>query len=600
MSEILIYSQIVAPHPMTNINTKAALLGNLIKRAFDVLIALLGLTLGAPILGYIALRIKRDSAGPVYYRGERVGRGGKVFQILKFRTMYERPESYQGPRVTAEGDPRITPYGKWLRETKLNELPQLWNVLKGEMSLVGPRPEDPQIVAGWAEDVRQEVLSVRPGITSPASVIYRNEEGLLQNGQVMDFYVSEILPSKLRLDQLYVRHRSFWSDLDIIFWTLLALPSRLKAYSPSGETFFVGPVAQLMRHHVSWFVADTLVTFLALGLTGLFWRSFGPLDMGWLPAIFLAVGFAVLFSLVNASQGVNRIDWSRAAASDALDLLPGAALATLIALLINYFFPASLLGVPLVEPFTPWGTRALLPPGLILMGAALAFLGFAAVRYRGRLVTGLATRWVVWRGPVPASQERMLIIGGGETGQFAAWMLSNGHYSRNLKVVGFVDDDLYKQGTRIRGIHVLGRRTDIPTLVEKHDIGILVFAIHNILPEERHALLEICRATRARVLLFPDLQAALIGISQNADLKRHATPDQSGSSTAQAAVPPDGLPHSLYETDGMPLRLDDWLAELENSAQAGNVDEVLAQIHQLRKHISSDINVQQAEHSKDQ
>ena len=190
MSETLIYSRIVATHPMTNSYNKGAFLGNLVKRAFDILIASLGLMLGAPFFIYVALRIKRDSVGPVFYRGARVGRGGKDFQILKFRTMYERPESYQGPRVTAQGDPRITPYGKWLRDTKLNELPQLWNVLKGEMSLVGPRPEDPHIVDGWPEDVRREVLSVRPGITSPASVIYRNEEGLLQNEQVMDLYVS--------------------------------------------------------------------------------------------------------------------------------------------------------------------------------------------------------------------------------------------------------------------------------------------------------------------------------------------------------------------------------------------------------------------------
>ncbi len=97
--------------------------------------------------------------------------GGKGFGILKFRTMYERAESYAGPRVTGKQDRRITPLGQWLRNTKLNELPQLWNVLIGEMSLVGPRPEDPEIVKTWPADARKEILSVRPGITSPASIL---------------------------------------------------------------------------------------------------------------------------------------------------------------------------------------------------------------------------------------------------------------------------------------------------------------------------------------------------------------------------------------------------------------------------------------------
>jgi hypothetical protein len=136
----------------------------------------------------------------------------------------------------------------------------------------------------------------------------------------------------------------------------------------------------------------------------------------------------------------------------------------------------------------------------------------------------------------------------------------------------------------------LGRRTDIPTLVEKHDVGILVFAIHNILPEERQALLEICRATRARLLLFPDLQAALTSISHNDNFKHHTTSHPTDSFTVQDAAP----------SDSMLLRLDDWLAELENSAESGNVDDVLAQIHQLREQISSDISVQKAAHPKDQ
>ncbi|MEZ4517540.1 MAG: sugar transferase, partial [Chloroflexota bacterium] len=193
------------------------------RRLLDIVVALLGSIVLAPLFILIAIMIRRDSPGPVFYWGERIGRNGRPFRILKFRTMYETSESYNGPRVTGQGDARITPLGQWLRDTKLNELPQLWNVLKGEMGVVGPRPEDRDFVAHWPQEAQDVLLSVRPGITSPASVLYRDEENMLQAGNVVDQYLKVILPSKLRLDLLYVHHRSLMTDLDVIFWTLMAL-----------------------------------------------------------------------------------------------------------------------------------------------------------------------------------------------------------------------------------------------------------------------------------------------------------------------------------------------------------------------------------------
>ena len=182
------------------------LVASFLKRLSDILISIIVLFLLSPVFLYIALRIKKDSPGPVLFRGDRMGRYGKPFKILKFRTMREDDQSHNGAPVTAQDDTRITPFGKYLRDTKLNELPQFWNMLKGEMSLVGPRPEDLKIAQGWPEEVKAEVLSVRPGITSPASVIYRDEEKLLQGTGFMDDYLKTILPDKIRLDQLYVRN----------------------------------------------------------------------------------------------------------------------------------------------------------------------------------------------------------------------------------------------------------------------------------------------------------------------------------------------------------------------------------------------------------
>lgn len=580
---------------------------DLAKRLLDILLSALGIVFLFPLFIYVAWRIKRDSPGPVYYRGPRVGRDGKVFQILKFRTMHERPESYQGPRVTAQGDSRITPIGQWLRDTKLNELPQLWNVLKGEMSLVGPRPEDPKIAEEWPEAVRQEVLSVRPGITSPASVLYRDEEARLAgapSAQPMDTYLGEILPDKLRLDQLYVRHRSFSGDLDILFWTLLVVLPVIKTSALPEERLFLGPITRLVRRYISWFVADILVTFLAIGLTGLVYRTIQPLNVGWPVLILVAVCFAFLYSLPGAWLGANRISWSRAAPTDALDLLPGAAIATAVALLINYAWPVGFLGVASTGTASPWGGPALLPTVMIITASALAFAGYVAIRYRARLFTGLASRWLALRGYASTAQERVLIVGGGETGQFAAWMLGNNQkYADKLRVVGFVDDDLYKQGARIRGFNVLGQRQDIPELVTQNDIGIIVFAIHNIAARERQQFLEICMSTSARVVLFPDIPAALGGIAcpENHDKPEPPRKGKGALSAAEKADPQiQVLPCDLCLTRVSPLKVYGWLAELEQLALAGDAEGALKQIRTLRENMRGDASQQLAANQVDE
>ncbi len=583
----------------------AILSSDMLKRAFDLLAAALGLLLLSPLFLYLAWRIKRDSSGPVFYHGARLGRDGMVFYILKFRTMYERPESYRGPLVTGQGDPRITPFGKFLRDSKLNELPQLWNVLKGEMSLVGPRPEDPQVAASWPADVRREILSLRPGVTSPASVLYRDEEALLAHGPVMDTYLGEILPSKLRLDQLYVRHHSFGGDLDTLFWTALVLLPRVGTHAPLEEELFLGPFNLLLRRHVSWFLADAMVSLLAMGLAGLFFRAISPLNVGWAPAIALALGFAMLYSLVNYFMGANRVVWSRASANDVFDLIPGALVSTFIALLVNYVWPTGLLGILSTGARTPWGTDALLPTSMLVMAAGLSFVGFVLVRYRSRLLTGLATRWLAWRGSASTALERVLIIGGGETGQFAAWMLNNNRaYAGAFHIAGFVDDDLFKQGIRIHGVNVLGQRADIPQLVAKHDIGLLVFAIHNISADERRQVLNICASTPAQVVLFPDIPAALNGLAHsaagqngNADGSRMPSAQDVTSVEETAALPGSSLlplPCDLCLTKVSPLKVDGWLAQMEDAARNGDLEGLMAQLHTRRSQLRRDVTVQRA------
>ncbi len=192
------------------------------KRAFDLFFAGLGVVALSPLLGLIAAVIKLDSRGPILYKGQRVGINGESFNILKFRTMVSNAEA-RGGSTTPEDDPRITKVGRMLRRRKLDEFPQLWNVLVGDMSFVGPRPQ-----VQWAVDLytpeERIVLSVRPGITDYASLRFANEGEILKGSTNPDRdYMEEIHPEKMRLSLEYVRSRSFAADMSIIARTLGAV-----------------------------------------------------------------------------------------------------------------------------------------------------------------------------------------------------------------------------------------------------------------------------------------------------------------------------------------------------------------------------------------
>lgn len=193
------------------------------KRILDLAVATLGLVVLSPVLFVIGLGIKLDSAGPVFYRGTRAGKDGTPFRILKFRTMVD--DAARGKGITMHNDPRVTRVGRLLRRTKLDELPQLWNLLRGEMSLVGPRPEDPQYLQYYTPRQRA-VLTVLPGITSVASIAFPREEELLQGNQWEETYIRQILPQKLELELAYLERRTFWSDVEILGRTAGALLMR--------------------------------------------------------------------------------------------------------------------------------------------------------------------------------------------------------------------------------------------------------------------------------------------------------------------------------------------------------------------------------------
>ncbi|MEK7831472.1 MAG: sugar transferase [Acidobacteriota bacterium] len=195
------------------------------RRILDLLLAIPAVILLLPVFAVVAVWIKLDSRGPAFFLQERVGLGGRPFRIFKFRTMVADAEQ-RGTQITIGRDPRITGSGNFLRKYRFDELPQLFNVLKGEMAVVGPRPEVPRYVEFYSDEQRQ-ILNFRPGITSPATIEFSNEsEVLLQNADPADpetYYRTQLMPAKIAIDLSYSRHATVWSDCAVIARTVVKL-----------------------------------------------------------------------------------------------------------------------------------------------------------------------------------------------------------------------------------------------------------------------------------------------------------------------------------------------------------------------------------------
>ena len=199
------------------------------KRALDIFAALLILVAALPILLLVVIGLKLSSPGPVFYKAARVGKDRQLFEMLKFRSMHI---SNSGSVITSKNDSRIFPFGKLIRKLKLDEMPQFFNVLKGDMSLVGPRPEDPKIVDTAYTDWMMETLNIAPGITSPGAVFYYIKgEQLVSDEDPEGSYIRNLLPPKLAIERAYVARANFFSDIHIMFYTAWAICGRALGFS---------------------------------------------------------------------------------------------------------------------------------------------------------------------------------------------------------------------------------------------------------------------------------------------------------------------------------------------------------------------------------
>ena len=449
----------------------------MIKRGFDFVIATVALVVLAPAFLAIALLIKGDSTGPVFYRGERVGRNGRRFRIYKFRTMVAGADR-GGRGIIVQDDPGITRFGRRLRRSKLDELPQLINVIRGEMSLVGPRAAIAEMVDRYPP-LFQRVLALRPGMTGPAALAFTNEERLIETNPAR--YVEVILPDRLALDIRYLLRRTFWTDLGIIVQTVGVV------FGLHSEAF--SRLIRSVRRHVPWLLFDAPVIAAAF-YAALFLRLLDTTaGVGsYLGAITRwIVPIIILYLTMTSLWGMHRRVWRFATAADVRPIFGATATATAIAL-----------GVDLLSGGLS-GHR-LLPLSVILLGGFFSACGMVLTRYRPRLLQGLSPV-----GRNVGEGTRAIIYGAGDAGQHLALRLLT-HESGDLyDLVGFFDDDPRKRGQRIHGLPVLGGRQDLAHIVERQSIDLIIIAINNVRGEDLRQILTTAQQTPAQIRIIPSV-----------------------------------------------------------------------------------------------
>jgi FlaA1/EpsC-like NDP-sugar epimerase/lipopolysaccharide/colanic/teichoic acid biosynthesis glycosyltransferase len=463
-----------------------------VKRLLDCVVAGIGLLVLLPASLAIALWIVLDSPGPVLFRQVRIGRGLRPFTILKFRTMRVDTDR-GGALVTAEGDARVTRAGRWLRLTKVDELPQLLNVLRGDMSLVGPRPEVPRYVDLFRADY-EEILRVRPGMTDPASLKYRHEAHLLAG--VADpeaLYVERILPDKIRLARRYVTQASPLVDVQVLCRTAVSL---FTGTPQAGRAATFPGSASLIRTALKY--RRVLVVAIHLALIVLtnylaFWLRFDGAIPPPMLALFLqflvplVVIRAVTFVPLRLYEGL----WRYTSIWDLRTIVSGVSLSS------SLFF---------VLVYAALGVRGY-PRSIYLLDALLLVCGMSGVRVARRVYAEVA------RAP---SDRRVLIYGAGDAGEMVVRDMLR-HPDSDYEPIGFIDDDPLKHGEHIHGIPVLGGRADLPRLVRAYQPSEILVALPGASTAQVRSVVEALQTFHIPITTVPslrDLRNGLVTIEQ--------------------------------------------------------------------------------------
>lgn len=440
----------------------------MVNRILDIILSLIGIALSLPFFPFIALLIKLDSNGPVFYLAGRVGKDMRYFKMYKFRTMIDAPIEV-GHSVCPQYDPRVTFFGRFLRRTKINELPQFLNILKGEMTFVGPRPEAPDLAELYPQEAKR-VFSVKPGLVGPSTILGRNEEECYPpNVDVKRYYIEHILPNKVKLDLTYIDDHTFFKDITYIFKGLK-------------ETL----VGSLNKKHITYnlsqiylIISDFILTIssyiCAHNLNPLSYA--GKADLKRLCAI-LALVIFVRF-LCYFYFGMYRSFIRYISFHEIIGVLKAVTTSSLFLVLIANSF-----GLNDYSYFTA-----------LTDGICLIFL-LAGLRLSLRFY------WESKRGKgEKRSIRRILIYGAGDVGFKAHKAISTRHSP--FKAIGFVDDEPEKYGKALNGVKVLGNRYHIRELAKLYRIDEVLITEQETNPGDLIEIIKICRASKLRCRMLP-------------------------------------------------------------------------------------------------
>lgn len=441
----------------------------MLKRCFDFLLALSGLILSVPVLLVAGILIKFDSAGSPLFKQKRVGKDGEIFHIYKLRTMVKDADRL-GPPITSRSDPRITQIGTLLRWLKIDELPQLWNVVKGDMSIVGPRPEAPEIVADYTPEERK-VLSVQPGIFGPNQLIGRNELDRYPEGvDVERYYRTVILPEKLRIDLDYGAHASFWGDLILIakgIWVTLAGSFKLR-YILEGRRRLAFLTTDACLTALSYYIAFLLRFDAKIPSEEalLFWKLVPYL-------VVIRISLYVYFGLYQTL-------WQYAGVGDIQGILKSVGLGSLLFAMVSLF-----LGYQ-THPRSIYVIEAI---------GTMFFLG--SLRIASKIFFGR-----IHKLQNVKAQRNVLIVGAGDNGEMLARQMMR-RPELGLRPVGFLDNDLSKRGAKIHGIKVFGDCSLIKRVGDLRNAKEVIVAVPKLSHEEIQGIFSLCRAAGLRVRIAP-------------------------------------------------------------------------------------------------
>jgi len=428
-----------------------------LKRILDLFFAIIGIIVALPLLPLIALLIKLDSKGPIFYACDRIGKAGKLFKMYKFRTMLDVPVEI-GTSLSPRGDVRTTDFGRILRRTKINELPQLFNILKGEMSFVGPRPEAPDLAELYPEKAKI-LFSVKPGLVGPSQILYRNEEELYPDGvDPKKYYIQKILPPKIKVDLEYVNQPTLFNYLKYI---LLSIKETLFG-AISRRHFFEN------RSQIYLFLSDAAFVFAcyAFAIILRFENSIPEEDL----RMFITLFPLFLFYRIVCFMGFG-----------------------LYGVLIRYVNLQTLTTVAkavtvssLLSALTIYAMGYHAFPRSIYVIDWLClnfFMGF--VRFPGKFVRNKMY------GKEDDNRKRVLIYGAGDKGNLAVTGLK-----KIVRIVGFLDDDQSKRNKKIQEFKIMGNRYDIESLSKIYRIDEVIIAVSNLDEKNLNHIISICNKAK--------------------------------------------------------------------------------------------------------